>query len=382
MFGQSLKFFDLMGFTIRLDASWLVIAALIVWSLSAGYFPQAAPGLSQASYLTLSVVAMLALFASLILHELAHALVARRDGLRIEGITLFLFGGVAELKDEPRNAASEFRIALAGPAMSLGLAAAFALAAMTTDPVRPLGLLLGYLAMINLVLALFNLLPAFPLDGGRVLRAWLWHRSGDMREATRIASGAGAVLAFALMGLGLLSALSGDGLGGVWLTLIGFFVLTASRASYSRVLVQDSLRGRKVADLMTPDPWTASPGMTLEEIADRLMLAHAISFVPVVAGGRVLGYVDTHLMRQIPREDWPRRMAGSVMAQIDPACIVTPSMTAETALERLSQGPQRKLMVMDGQDLRGILSLRDLLGHIAVVQALGALPEGTGRAGS
>lgn len=381
MFRNSIKIFDIFGFDIRIDASWLVIAALIVWSLSAGYFPQVAPDLSQAAYFGLAMVAMLGLFASLILHELAHALVARRYGLGIGAITLFLFGGVAELKDEPQSAGSEFWIAVAGPAMSFGLAGLFALAAMAAGASSLLALLLGYLAMINTVLAIFNMLPAFPLDGGRVLRAWLWHRSGDMLEATRQASGAGTVLAFALMGLGLFSALSGGGIGGVWLVLIGFFVLNASRGAYLRMVQQDSLKGRRVAELMTPNPWTASPGMSLEDIASRVMLPHAVSFVPVVEGGQVVGYVDTHLMRKIARADWPGQMAGAVMAPLDPDGIVTPRMTAEEALNLLAQGPHRKLIVMEGQKLRGVLSLRDLMGHIALVQALGGASGTAGRAG-
>jgi len=171
MFGHSVKLFDLFGFEIKVDASWLLIAGLIVWSLSTGYFPQVLPGLEQSAYLGLSVAAMLGLFGSLILHELAHSLVARHDGLGIGGITLFLFGGVAELVDEPQSAASEFRIAIAGPIMSFILAGLFGLAAIAAGGEGILGALLAYLASINLVLAVFNLIPAFPLDGGRVLRA-------------------------------------------------------------------------------------------------------------------------------------------------------------------------------------------------------------------
>ena len=381
MFRHSLKLFELFGFSIRVDASWFVIAALIIWSLSAGYFPQIAPGLSQATYLALAVVAMLGLFASLILHELAHALVARRDGLGIGGITLFLFGGVAELKDDPKSAASEFRIALAGPAMSLGLSGLLGLAAMVAGGWGLAGLLLGYLAMINLVLALFNLLPAFPLDGGRVLRAWLWHRTGNMLDATRRASGAGTMLAFVLMGLGVMSALSGGGFGGIWLALIGFFVLNASRASYQQLLMQDSLRGRRVVELMTPDPWTASPGMSLQDIAERVMLTHGVSFVPVVDADLVVGYVDTHLMGKIARTQWPRQTAASVMAPLDPSAIVAPGLSAQEALKQMAAGPHRKLIVQEGQKLRGILSLRDLMGHIAVVQALGGGTGSADRAG-
>lgn len=378
MFKYAIKLFDLFGFSIRIDASWLVIAALIVWSLSAGYFPQVAPDLAQPTYLGLALVAMIGLFASLILHELAHALIARRYGIDTKGITLFLFGGVAELSDEPKSAGSEFWIAVAGPAMSIALAGIFALTgAVITTVSEPggtdglLALLVGYLSAVNVILAVFNLIPAFPLDGGRVLRAWLWHRTGDMLEATRRASVAGEILAYGLMGLGLFAALSGGGIGGIWLVLIGFFVLSASRGSYQRMVLQDSLKGQYVAEVMTANPWTAGPTMSLQQIADEVMLAHAVSFVPIVHNGRLLGTIDTQIMRRIPRSEWADQIAGSVMAPIDPDAIITPRMTAETALKRLTEGRERKLIVLEGEHLRGVLSLRDLLGHIALVQELG-----------
>jgi Zn-dependent protease len=376
MFGHAVKLFTLMGFAIKVDASWLLIAALIVWSLSTGYFPMELPGLAQGTAIVLGVVAMLGLFGSLILHELAHALVARRYGLGIGGITLFLFGGVAELEEEPRSAASEFWIAVAGPAMSVALAGLFGLAGSVTAGVG--AVLLAYLATVNLFLALFNLLPAFPLDGGRVLRALIWQRTGDLLEATRKASGAGTILALLLMAFGLYAALTGGGVSGIWVVMIGVFVLTASRASYQRLLLQDSLKGRRVVELMTADPLTATPDMTLAAVGDGIMVAHAVTFVPVVAGEAPIGYVDTELMRAVPRGDWAATRVADVMAPLDPACIVPPRMTAEAALDRLARGPQRKLIVAEGGRIRGILSLRDLMGHIAVVQALG---RGTPRAG-
>lgn len=371
MFGPSIKLFDLLGFPIRIDASWFVIAALIVWSLSSGYFPQALPGMGPMTYLALSLAAMIGLFGSLILHELAHSLVARRYGLGIGGITLFLFGGVAELSEEPKSATSEFWIAIAGPVMSATLALAFGLGAATLPELGTLAVLLGYLAAVNLMLAVFNMLPAFPLDGGRVLRAWLWQRAGDLQEATRKASGTGVIIAAALMGLGFVSAMSGGGIGGFWLILIGFFVLTASRSAYQQLVLRDSLRGRRVGDLMTPNPQTASPEMRLATLVDQVMLAHAVSFVPVVSDGQILGQIDTRLVRSVPRATWQDRDVGSVMAPIDPNSLISPQMTAQDALERLIKGPARKLIVVDRGVVCGVLSLRDLLGHIAVVQALG-----------
>ena len=178
-----------------------------------------------------------------------------------------------------------------------------------------------------------------------------------------------------------MSALSGGGFCGIWLALIGFFVLNSSRASYQQLLMQDSLRGRRVVELMTPDPWTASPGMSLQDIAERVMLTHGVSFVPVVDADLVVGYVDTHLMGKIARTQWPRQTAASVMAPLDPSAIVAPGLSAQEALKQMAAGPHRKLIVQEGQKLRGILSLRDLMGHIAVVQALGGGTGSADRAG-
>jgi len=370
MFSHSVRLFDLFGFEIRIDASWLLIAALIVWSLSSGYFPEVLPGLDASGYLILSVVAMLGLFGSLILHELAHSLVARRYGLGVGGITLFLFGGVAQLEDEPKSAASEFWIAIAGPAMSFALAGAFGLLAVAAGG-GVAGMVLSYLASINLILAVFNLVPAFPLDGGRVLRAWLWNRSGDVLEATRKASTAGVVFALALMALGLFSVLSGGGVGGIWMGLIGLFVLNASRGTYQHLVTQTSLRGLRVSELMTPNPFCATPDMTLADLADEVMLAHGISFVPVVEAGVLLGHVDTALMREVPRADWDVTQVGDIFAALSEDTAVRPDLSAEEALNLMASGPQRKLLVAEGRSLVGVLSIRDLMAHIAIVQDLG-----------
>jgi Zn-dependent protease len=322
----------------------------------------------------LSVVAMLGLFASLILHELAHSLVARRYGLPVGRITLFLFGGVAELTEEPKSAAAEFWIAVAGPAMSFALAGAFGLVAYALDAVAPgaLSLVLGYLGMINLILATFNLIPAFPLDGGRVLRAVLWRRSGDMMGATRIASRAGSVLALGLMGLGLLSVLSGGGLSGIWMGLIGLFVLNASRGTYQQMVVKRGLSGRRVADLMTRDPHVVHPAATLHDLADRVMLGRGVSFVPVVEHGRLLGHVEATALREVPRDGWDSREAAEVMVPVSPDTCMSQTTTAEAALERMAKTGRRKFLVAEGDGLKGVISLSDLMAEIRVIQDLGA----------
>jgi Zn-dependent protease len=371
MFTHSVRLFDIFGFEIRIDASWLVIAALIVWSLSRGFIPSVLPGVEPGAALTLAVIAMLGLFASLILHELAHSLVARRYGLPVGRITLFLFGGVAELEDEPKSAASEFWIAVAGPAMSFALAALFALVASVAGD-GAAGVLVRYLATINLVLGAFNLIPAFPLDGGRVLRAALWQRSGDVLSATRVASRAGSLLALALMGLGLFSVLSGGGVGGLWLGFIGLFVLSASRGAYQQTAMRQGLSGRRVADLMTREAHVVHPAASLQDLAERVMLTRGVSFVPVVEGGRLLGHVDAEPLRAVPREDWNMGRVADILVPKGPDTVLDPSLSAEEALRTMMTGGRRKYLVAEGDRLAGVLSLSDLMAQVRVLQELDA----------
>ena len=385
MFTHSVRLFDILGFEIRVDASWLVIAALIVWSLSQGYIPSVLPGVDPGTAIVLAVIAMLGLFGSLILHELAHSLVARRYGLPVGRITLFLFGGVAELKEEPRSAVSEFWIAIAGPAMSFALAVLFGLAALLAGDGAGDGaggtlgggatggaaaLLVGYLATINFVLGAFNLIPAFPLDGGRVLRAALWRRSGDVLSATRVASRAGIGLALALMALGLFSVLSGGGLGGVWTGLIGLFVLNASRGAYHQMAMRQGLRGRRVADLMTREAHVVHPAASLRDLAERVMLTRGVSFVPVVEAGRLLGHVDAEDLRRIPRADWDAHTAADILVPLQPQTRLVPSMSAEGALAAMMATGRRKYLVTEGDRLAGVLSLSDLMAQVRVLEDL------------
>ncbi len=234
MFGSRLTLFEVLGFKVRVDASWLLLAGLIVWSLAAGYFPAAAPGFGVATYWTMGAAGLIGLALSVVLHELAHSLVARRHGMAIAGITLFLFGGVAELAAEPKGPKGEFRMAVAGPLTSLGLAglawgAGLAAAAAGAPAGNPALAVVGYLATVNLFLAAFNMVPAFPLDGGRVLRAALWAWRGDPAWATRMAAGSGVACGFALMGLGAWNVAAGAWVAGVWWFVLGLFLRAAAR---------------------------------------------------------------------------------------------------------------------------------------------------------
>ncbi len=380
MFANAIRIFDVLGFQIRVDPSWLVIAALIVWSLSTGYFPEAVPGLDRSGYLLLGLLAMLGLFAGLILHELAHAAVARRLGLGVGGITLFLFGGVAELEREPKSAGSEFRIAIAGPVMSLAVAAvawALAGAAEALGASAAVVALFGYLAAINLILAVFNMIPAFPLDGGRVLRAALWHARGDLLAATRLASAAGSIFGYALVALGLFLLFTGGGvIAGLWPILIGLFLAAAARGTYRQMLTRRALLGRTVGDLMTRDVQTTTPDRTVRALVDDVMLSHGLGFVPVVEDGRALGYVDTAAIRSIDRENWEAARVEDIFVALTPEMRTTPGEPIDQLLDRITRSGRRKFIVEDGRRFAGVVTMSDLVAHVNVLSDLSGAERG------
>lgn len=369
MFKNSVKIFSINKFDIKVDPSWLLIAALITWSLSRQYFPQALPGADPSTYLTLAIIAMLGLFASLLLHELAHSVVARHLGVPIKSITLFLFGGVAELEAEPTSARTEFWIAVAGPAMSLCLAVGFWMLGQITmwsGFSQAVVAILTYLALINMVLGLFNLLPAFPLDGGRILRAVLWYKTGDVLSATRSAARSGTFLAYFLMALGVAALFQGLIVSGLWQIMIGGFVLLAARASYAQQLAKVAFKDRTVGSLMTRNPVTVSPDITLSEFVNQVVLLKHVTFAPVTENGILLGYIDSSVLSKIDRENWANTKVGDVFVGLYPEVMTEAGVLVQDLLETISRTGRRKYLVVADHDLLGVISLSDLTLYLAV----------------
>ena len=275
-----MKIMKLLGFEVKVDPSWFVVAALVTWTLAERAFPMLHAGLRPEAYYTMALVAMLLFFVSSCFTNWHMPLLHVGTALRLAASPLFIFGGVAELGKEPDSPNAEFWIAIAGPIMSFSLAGVLTLWSAALNGAA--GAVIGYLASINLILALFNLLPAFPLDGGRVLRAFLWWRGRDVLDATLKASRAGEVLAYALIALGLLSLFSGAVVSGLWQVLLGGFIFVAARGAYQSVAFKEGLRGETVASLMSTDLATVEPEATLAELVNQVMLRHRVSFVPIV----------------------------------------------------------------------------------------------------
>lgn len=363
MFGRRVKLVTLFGFEVKIDASWLLLAVLVVWTLAAGVLPVLSPGLARESYWWMAIAGAAGLFVSIILHEMAHSLVARRYGIPIRGITLFIFGGVAEMDGEPENARSEFLMALAGPVTSLTLALAlFFLAAWGQDrmPAAANGVF-RYLAIINGALAIFNLVPAFPLDGGRMLRAALWAWRGDILDATRIAAGAGNFFGIALIVLGVLSVVSGDFIGGMWRFLIGMFLRGAAEASYQQTVTQRTLSGIAVSQVMTPMPIAVTPELSVANFINDYVYRWHHRVFPVEREGLLVGQIGTQEAAALDRALWPTTSIGRVMRPCSPDQVVGPELDVIAALRRMQRSGFTRLFVVEEGRLRGVVTLRDML---------------------
>jgi Zn-dependent protease len=351
------------GIRIVVDPTWLLIFALVTWSLATGYFPAADPSLEGAAAWWLGVVAALLLFSSVLVHELSHALLARRAGIGVPRIRLFLFGGVSEMAEEPRDPRAELRIAAAGPLTSLGLAAAFAALSVTGLPALLPGgaALVGYLASINLALAVFNLLPGFPLDGGRILRAWLWSRHGSLVRATRAAGRAGSIVGYGLMGLGITSLLNRNLVGGLWLILIGLFLSQAAASSYQTTLLRDLLSGVRVRQLMSQPVIAVPEHASLAELVNDYFYRHPHGSFPVSSGDSLAGMVSLDQIKIVRREEWGRTPVRQVMTPASALRPLAPDDDCVAALERMIREDVGRLPVVEGGRLAGILSRRDVM---------------------
>ncbi len=371
MFGTRWKLFRLLGIPVSVDVSWLLILALLTLSFAEGfpailheYFPEDTRPLASADYWIMGLVTALAFFTCIVLHEFGHALVARSRGMPISGITLFLFGGVSELGDEPKSAGTEFLMAVAGPLVSLVLAIAFWVVAVVgyrgAWP-HPVVIVLGYLATINAVVLIFNMVPAFPLDGGRVLRSILWGATGNVRRATRWASYAGQAFAWVLIAWGILQFFSHNWVGGIWSALIGMFLNGAAKSGYQQVLIRQALQGEPVRHFMNANPIVVSPSLNLFRWVEDFVYRYHHRAFPVTSNGRLEGVVTTQALSQIPRDEWVEHTVGEVTAHDLRPTTIAPDADALEALTKMQRTGSSRLLVAEGDRLVGIVSLKDLL---------------------
>lgn len=369
MFGNRIKLFTLLGFEVYVDFSWLILATLIIWTLAVGFFPTEFPGLEATTYWWMGLSGALGLFASIIVHELGHSLVARRYDIPMKGITLFIFGGVAEMTKEPPNAKSEFLMAIAGPMVSVcvsGIFFAIHWIGAAADWPLPVLALCVYLSSINLLFAAFNMVPAFPLDGGRVLRALLWALRRDLAWATRISSALGGGFGILLIMLGMISLFAGNIIGGIWWTVLGMFIRLASKTSYQQMLLRQILEGEPVRNFMSRNPIAVPSSLSIREFVENYIYTHHHKFFPVISDGKLAGCITLNRVKEVPVEEWHWRKVEDFMSPCDADNTISPDTDTMEALGIMHRTGASRLMVMDHHNLLGILALKDLMNFLAV----------------
>ncbi len=359
----------LFGIRFYLDYSWFVIAAIVTYTLASKFFPVVLPNESHAVYLAMGVFAALLFFASILLHELGHSIISQRCGIPVPRITLLFIGGIAEISREPDDPKSELKIAIAGPAVSAVLVVIYELLAIAFGAahIRPAALIFSWLASVNLALIIFNAIPGYPLDGGRVLRALLWARSGNLRRATFITSRIGVGMSWVLMLLGVVALFNREWNAFV-LFLIGIFLKSAAESGYMQAIYHEVLAGIRVRDVMTPNPISIPSHMPVNLVVDEIFLTNHHTAFPVCDDdGSFRGLLRIEHLKDLPREKWPFTSAGDLVAERGAAALSTAAdESAARAMRRLLATDQGRLAVLDGEKLAGIITRHDILQFIKI----------------
>jgi Zn-dependent protease/CBS domain-containing protein len=380
----SLKIARIGGIDIGIHYTWILAFFIFGWSLAQGYFPQQYKSWTTATYWTAGFLSAILMFISVLLHELAHSLVAQARGLPVSSITLFIFGGVSNLSEEPDSAGQEFIMAIVGPLTSLALAGIFwgIWYLVTGEPILPLlsgsvpgnsafiVAIVGFLAYINITLAAFNLLPGFPLDGGRVLRSIIWKTSGNLVKATDIASIIGRIFGWGFIAVGVWFFWRGDFLGAIWIAIIGFFLTNAAETSRQEVTTRELLTGVQVGNVMELNMETVSPRMTVAELVRDVFLVRRRRTVPVAEGDRIIGMVSISDVRALPQEEWPIVPVERIMTR-EPLHAVKPEDDLNTALKVIAQYDLNQVPVLNQGKLVGILSRANVINFLQLKHELG-----------
>ena len=370
---SSFKIGKIAGIEIGVHWSWLFIFALITWSFANGILKEYFEDWSATQRWTVAVLVAVIFFASILLHELSHSLVAKARGIPVKGITLFVFGGVSNLEREARTAGEEFQIAVVGPLTSLLIGAVFAILWVALRvPAPEVAAIAGYLAIVNGAIAAFNMLPGFPLDGGRVFRSIVWWRNRNLLRATRIAARMGEIVAFVLIAGGGVQLFFGNPIGGVWMALIGFFLRNASAGSYEQMVLEVSLRGVTAGELARANYLTVTPEISVAQLVDEHMLTGHGRCYPVMAvpDGELLGLITLTDVRRLERGQWPATSVFRAMTPFERLRTVGPAEHAAKLLQMMGEGDLNQIPVVEGRSLRGIVTRGDILRLIQVRRAV------------
>ncbi len=366
-----IKLGRILGIPIGVHVSWFVVFALLTWSLSSGYFPNEYPQLTVISYVILGVITTLFFFVSVLAHELGHSIIALRNKIPVKGITLFIFGGVAQIAQEPRTPGAEFRIAIAGPLVSLALAGIFGLAYLIDQSVPFLAAPSLYLMRINFILAAFNMIPGFPLDGGRVLRAIVWWATKNFQRATRIASFFGQVVAFGFIGWGVYSIFGGQFLNGLWLVFIGWFLQNAAASSVAQTNIQQALSGVKVTQIMSQDCSRVDSLASINQLVEERVLTGGQRCFFVADNGKLEGMITLRDISQIPQPKWRFTTIRAAMVPVNRMISIDPDTDLLAALQTMDSANIAQIPVLAHGELVGVLTREQIVHYLRTRAELG-----------
>jgi Zn-dependent protease/CBS domain-containing protein len=361
------------GIQLRLHYSWFFIFVLVTWLLAAGYFPTA---WSLSARIAAGLITSVLFFASVLVHELMHSIVAQRQGTQVQSITLFFLGGVSQITNEPKEPADEFRMAVVGPLASLVIGGIFLgiyfqLRSVDTFAAQFITGIAYWLGIINLFLGVFNLIPGFPLDGGRVLRSLIWWRSHNLRSATRIASNAGRVVGFLFIFGGIYLIFTGNWFNGIWLALIGWFLESAAVGSYQQLLMQEMLKGHVASEVMSGDCVIVPPDMTIDHLVNGNILTSGRRCFPVGSGSEIMGLMTLHNIKEVPREQWTTETVKEAMTPFDKLKWVRPDEELSSVMRILSEDDINQVPVVQDGKIIGMVSRENLLNFVHVRSRLG-----------
>lgn len=369
MFRHAIPIGRIFGISIDLDYSWFLIIGLLTWLLAVSYYPVEFKNWSVGEYWVMGAITAVMLFVSVLIHELGHSVVAKHFGIPVPRITLFVFGGVSQISEEPASAGKEFWIAVIGPLVSFALAAFFWELEPLVSSYTPLLALAEYLALINLVLGIFNLIPGFPLDGGRVLRAIVWQITGKYQRATAVAAVTGRFFGFLLIFLGVWQALGGNLLNGLWIAFIGWFLESAAGSQLQQEALKSLIGNHSVVEAMKRDFPHVSGGTTLQELVDKHVLPAGARYFVVTDGNGSAGMVTLASIQQVPRSAWTTTTASQVMVPTQKLDTIRPDARLWSALEKMGRDGVNQLPVVDGSGIVGVLSREDILHYLSVLRA-------------
>ncbi len=367
MFRSSLKLFTIAGIEIRLDYSWFIIFAILAYYFGFSYFPALLPDISNWLLAIITIVTVLLFFISVLAHELSHSLVAKSRGLPVKRISLWVFGGMAQIEKEPENPQTELFMSLVGPGASFLFAGIFGLVWYLSRDISPLSIPAGYLAIINLLLAVFNLVPGYPLDGGRVLRSIIWKVTGNLKRATFIATTAGRVFGFLLIAVGIFFLFRGNFFNGVWLAFIGWFLQSAAYMSYRQLIFEISVKGIKVKDILKEDLVRVEAGISLEELVNNYFMKYRFSRFPVIPekdSKKIIGVISIHDIKAFPREKWSKITVGQVVKTLSENEKITSDMELSDAFRRMTGNNLGHLVVFEGNKIKGMITKTDVMNYI------------------